>query len=486
MNDLNQVLAEIGRHSASGIITVALERLFACFTGATGGERQRIYGALRCMLKRLPFISEMERGRIRSKLESVTDNGNEFLEGERQSVLECLSGVAPMPPLPSGSVLLLLESKAPFLEQQFGDVQPLVVGVEHWGRRIPRLLHDVDWDALQAGFEPAVHAAKDYIRGRLQGGLDLDIRLGETAVTGRLPWLREKVEGYSLGLGSAIALLSRVLDLPVPADTAFTGRVELNGDVALVSGCVAKAAAAREKGLRRIIVPEQNKKECLSVGGIECVGVNCLEEAVAATFDTSSFNRALEEFKVQALPAELRRRNPWGPNADDAATPRVLLSCISDGDPDGRPGRDANQPAERGPILTLCDKFRPRAVYIFYVADRRQDWEKKISTIKSTLADELPEIRSVEGVFLENVTNPSNFEQLLPAFRNEVMKIVRNQGIGETIYLINTTSGTGQMMLSWFLLYERGIIPQGRLYQVRTTKQAESEPRVCEVMLPVL
>jgi hypothetical protein len=247
-----------------------------------------------------------------------------------------------------------------------------------------------------------------------------------------------------------------------------------------------KSAAAREKGLRRILIPEENKGEFDAGDGIECIGVNRLEEAIELTFNGSTFDVALRDFREQALPAERRRREPKGPDPREAAAPRVLLSCISDSDPEGSPARGAGQPLERGPILTLCAEFLPSAVYVFYVAQRKKDWEDKIGEIRRILGEELPQIGKVEGVFLESVTNPSDFNQLLPAFRNAVMGVVRAQGIMDTVYCVNVKSGTPQLRLPWFLLYERGIIPQGRLYDVRTTAEAQGGPRVVEVMLPAL
>jgi hypothetical protein len=294
------------------------------------------------------------------------------------------------------------------------------------------------------------------------------------------------VEGYSLGLGSAVALISRLLGLPVPADTAFTGRVELDGSVAPVGGGAVKAAAAREKGLRRIVVPDLNKGEFGAGDGVECIGVNRLETAIDLTFNRAALDEALRAFREQALPAERRRREAWGPDPRKAAGPRVLLSCISDSDPEGAPARGGGQPPERGPILTLCAEFLPSAVYVFYVANRKEDWEHRIERIRDILAQEHPEIRSVEPILLKSVTNPTDYNQLLPAFRDAVIQVVRGQSMMDTVYCVNVKSGTPQLRLPWFLLYERGEIPQGRLYDVRTTAEAQGGPRVVEVMLPAI
>lgn len=486
MEHLDQVLSEIRYPLETGTSAVPFEALFRCHERASGGGRQRIYHAMRESLKIIPSISEAERGGIQERLEAIVES-DEFLEEERRDVLERLLRVAPAPhELNPGSVLILLESIAPFQGRTFGAVQPLVVGVEYWGRRIPRLLHDVDWEAMQAGFEPAIYATRDYLQRRMQGGLDLAIRLAELVVTGRFPRLRGRVEGYSLGLGSAIALLSRLLDLPVPADIAFTGRVELDGTVGPVSGCPAKAEAARQKGLRLVFVPKDNRSEFGEEKGIERCGVRTLDEAVRAVFDSTKFDQALEVFRARALPTELRRRQPRGPDIRSTAAPRVLLSCIGDADPTGTPRTPRGEPPtpESGAILTLCTELHPDQVYLFYIAEGREDREERIRAIGDFLEKELRQPRPIP-IFLDT-NDPTDFNRLLPALRDAVIGLVRTSDHEDTEYYINVTSGTQQMTLTWFLLYERGYIPQGRLYQVRTTQQAQGEPRVREVMLPVL
>lgn len=488
VGNLDQVLAEIKYPLNCGNIVAPFDALFDCHTTASVGGRQQIYTAMRDILNTLLSISEVERRSIEDRLKTITAGSDVFLERERQSVLERLSHVAPAPPeLHPGSVLILLESLAPFRGRLFGAVQPLVVGFE-WGRRITRLIHQVDWDALQAGFEPAVYAAKDYIRRRLNGGLDLDIRLGGTAVTGRLPLLRDSVEGYSIGLGSAIATLSSLLGIPVPADIAFTGRVELDGTVAAVGGCKVKAEAALQKGLRRIVVPASNQSEADVGGGIEYIGVANLDEAIQMTFDSSVFDQALKEFKNRAIPAyvlsALRQRESMAQERHINAR-RVLLSCISDIDPVGAPPRGTPQPPERGAILTLAAEYCPQDVYIFYSSQRKDIWEGKIKEIENILRSESPTI-TVHPVFLDSVTDPTDFVQLFPAFRDKVMSIVRGRGIEDTLYYVNVKSGAPQMRLTWYLLCERGLIPQAFLKDVKTTEQAQGGSRVSDAELPIL
>ena len=88
------------------------------------------------------------------------------------------------------------------------------------------------------------------------------------------------VDGPSAGLAMAAAMESAISGAPVAADAAMTGEISVHGDILPVGGVRAKVRAARRAGLRRVLVPWDNRAEA-ECAGIEVVPVRTLREALA-------------------------------------------------------------------------------------------------------------------------------------------------------------------------------------------------------------
>jgi ATP-dependent Lon protease len=68
-------------------------------------------------------------------------------------------------------------------------------------------------------------------------------------------------DGPSAGVGMLTALVSLMTGIKVRSDTAMTGEVSLRGVVMPVGGIKEKVLAAHRAGIKRIIMPEKNKKD---------------------------------------------------------------------------------------------------------------------------------------------------------------------------------------------------------------------------------
>ena len=91
------------------------------------------------------------------------------------------------------------------------------------------------------------------------------------------------VDGPSAGLAVFFALYSAIAALPLPQDVAMTGELSIAGRVRGVGGIVEKLYAARQAGMRLVIVPKENERDVdRTAGGIEVVTVATVEEARAA------------------------------------------------------------------------------------------------------------------------------------------------------------------------------------------------------------
>jgi ATP-dependent Lon protease len=62
-----------------------------------------------------------------------------------------------------------------------------------------------------------------------------------------------------------VALTSMLTGIPVRPDVAMTGEITLRGNVLPVGGIKEKLLAAHRAGIKRVILPERNKKDIVDV-----------------------------------------------------------------------------------------------------------------------------------------------------------------------------------------------------------------------------
>lgn len=89
------------------------------------------------------------------------------------------------------------------------------------------------------------------------------------------------IDGPSAGVTIATAIYSAILNLPVDNRIAMTGEVSVRGEVRPVGGVVAKVEAARQAGVKKVLIPRDNWQEMFrNLKGIEVVPVDNLEEVL--------------------------------------------------------------------------------------------------------------------------------------------------------------------------------------------------------------
>lgn len=68
-------------------------------------------------------------------------------------------------------------------------------------------------------------------------------------------------DGPSAGITMCIALVSAFSGIPVRADVAMTGEINLRGEVLQIGGLKEKLLAARRGGIRKVIIPHENERD---------------------------------------------------------------------------------------------------------------------------------------------------------------------------------------------------------------------------------
>ncbi|MBR2375491.1 MAG: YifB family Mg chelatase-like AAA ATPase [Clostridia bacterium] len=126
--------------------------------------------------------------------------------------------------------------------------------------------------------DAAVKESKERVRSAVKNsGLEFPIH----KITVNLAPAYVKKEGSAFDLPVAISLLLAYGTLEANVDGyVFLGELALNGDLRPVSGVLPSIISARDKGVKKFIVPKDNEKEAGYIHGVDVYAAKSLKEVV--------------------------------------------------------------------------------------------------------------------------------------------------------------------------------------------------------------
>ncbi len=100
-------------------------------------------------------------------------------------------------------------------------------------------------------------------------------------------------DGPSAGITMATAMLSVITGIPVYAHVAMTGEITLRGRVLPIGGLKEKLLAAKNAGIKTVIVPEKNRRDVEEISneikkGLEIVYAEQMEDVLKIAFQEAS------------------------------------------------------------------------------------------------------------------------------------------------------------------------------------------------------
>ena len=92
-------------------------------------------------------------------------------------------------------------------------------------------------------------------------------------------------DGPSAGVGMVTSIISAITEIPVNKDVAMTGEITLRGLVLPIGGLKEKLLAAHRAGIKKVLIPEENKKDLIEVpktvlDSVEIIPVKSVEQVL--------------------------------------------------------------------------------------------------------------------------------------------------------------------------------------------------------------
>jgi len=229
----------------------------------------------------------------------------------------------------------------------------------------------------------AVKESRERTRAALKNcGFDFP---GHLAVTVNLAPADMRKEGSAFDLPVALGLLGcqgtffgKILD-----DYVFLGELSLDGSVRSVRGALSAALAARDRGIKNVVVPEANAREAAVVEGIRVFSVKSLPKAADLINSPESFSPVSVDSQQMLSEAGQYSVDLRDVRGQQSAKRALEVACAGGPEPARRCSPSASQR-----FCRRCLSMKPSRPRAFTVSRAfstiRADWSRSDRIVRRT------------------------------------------------------------------------------------------------------
>lgn len=175
--------------------------------------------------------------------------------------------------------------------------------------------------------QESAHAALSYIRARAKAlGLREDFYSNKD-IHVHIPEGATPKDGPSAGITMCVALISALTRNSSKPFVAMTGEVTLRGRVLAIGGVKEKLLAARQYGMKTVIVPKENEDDVIDVlkeigpqDHLNIVFVNDMDEVLKVALENNPFKDGQATKKPNAVKAKSSKKRNISKKIDKSAT----------------------------------------------------------------------------------------------------------------------------------------------------------------------
>jgi len=133
--------------------------------------------------------------------------------------------------------------------------------------------------------QESIQAALTVVRSRCQSlGIDPEL-FDKRDIHIHVPEGATPKDGPSAGISMCTALVSAFTGIPIRADVAMTGEINLRGEVMQIGGLKEKLLAARRGGIKTVLIPQDNERDLKEIpdsikGPLEILPVQWIDQVL--------------------------------------------------------------------------------------------------------------------------------------------------------------------------------------------------------------
>ena len=173
--------------------------------------------------------------------------------------------------------------------------------------------------------QESIQAALTVVRSRSES-LGIDNEFFETSdLHIHVPEGATPKDGPSAGIGMCTAMISVITGIPVKAEVAMTGEINLRGQVLPIGGLKEKLLAAHRGGVKQVIIPVENEKDLKEIpdnvkSKLKIHAVKWIEEVLHIALEETpkpsvkKTKQVVEESQIAAKPRRKSKSQPLSPH----------------------------------------------------------------------------------------------------------------------------------------------------------------------------